>query len=107
NIGARIELVELHPLSGNTIDVRRANLCLSIAAAMPAPQVVGHDEDDVRRARSLGAGLLGETAEQRHEQKGETTNHTNDTNQARTTVRLGSPDSAPYWVLSTKYPIYS
>src|SRR4051812_7241169 len=54
DIRPAIELVELHSFRGDTVDVRRANFRLPIAATMPAPQIVGHDEHDVRRS-ALGA----------------------------------------------------
>src|SRR6476660_2487374 len=51
NIRPRIKLIELHPLRGDPINIRRPNLRLPITPTMPPPQIIRHDEDDVRRSR--------------------------------------------------------
>ena len=45
---------EPHALGGQLVEMRRFDLVLAIAAEFTIAEVIGEDEDDVRRCRSRG-----------------------------------------------------
>ena len=58
---ARVELREAQAFTREPIQIRRDDLLLPVAAELPVPEVVGHDQDDV------GLRLLAD--EERHERE--------------------------------------
>ena len=43
-----IHLIEVEPFPTHLVDVRRLDLILAVEAKVPRPQVIGHDEHDIR-----------------------------------------------------------
>ena len=51
--GVGVRLQEAHALGRQAIDVRRADIGTPVARYVGVTEIVGHDEDDVRRPRCL------------------------------------------------------
>ena len=57
-------LREAHPLGGHTVEVRRVDTLLPVAAEVPITEVIGDDEDDIGRALRC-AGVTGAKVKRR------------------------------------------
>ena len=55
--GVRVSLHELHPSSGDAVDIRRGEIAAAVAGEVGVTEIVGEDEDDVGRRAGSGSVL--------------------------------------------------